>query len=563
MSSKGEDTAISSSKPTSPLTGDVVAGLTLAAIGIPEQMATAQLGGFKPEIGLLAFLAATAGFAVFGFRRVVSVGADSTLTSIFAGSLALMAASGSAQYAGLAAVVAIAVGVIVILCGRFQLGWIADLFSVPVTTGFLAGIAIHIVILQLPILLGLPAGHGEIVGRVQQLVRDLPDASAVAASLGLGVFVVAIVAEHISPRIPGALIGLIAAAIAAKIAGEAARNMPMLGAMQVSVPVLSLPSLTFEGGAQLSSLVLILAIVIMLQTAATVRSFGTEGSVADISRTFVGVGAANIVAGLVGSMPVNTSPPRTAAMHETGAQTQIASIVAAALAVLLAFFGSALVQTIPAAALAGILLFIAQRIVRVQTALTVFRQTHGEFLLIAATALAIAILPMQTGIAIGIVLSLLHGMWNASRTQVIELEHLPGTTVWWVPARGQKAEKVDGVMVLAFQAPLSFLNAYEFRRGIQDAVDKAKRTVHLIVIEASGIAEIDFTAAQILRETADWCCERNIQLAVARMESVRAQVALERFAILDKVGRGKVFHTVEEAVRTLSKGTAENQNGTA
>jgi MFS superfamily sulfate permease-like transporter len=526
-------------------------------------MATAQLGGFKPEIGLLAFLAATIGFAVFGFRRVISVGADSTLTSIFAGSLALMAASGSAQYAGLAAVVAIAVGVIVILCGRFQLGWIADLFSVPVTTGFLAGIAIHIVILQLPILLGLPAGHGEIIDRAQQLAGAFPHASLIAAGLGLSVLIIAIVAERISPRIPGALIGLIVAAIAAKLAGATASHVPMLDAMHVSVPVLAVPSLTFEGGAQLSSLVLILAIVVMLQTAATVRSFGTEGSVGDVSKTFIGVGAANIVAGLAGSMPVNTSPPRTAAMHETGAQTQIASIVAAALAVLLAFFGSTLVQTVPATALAGLLLFIAQRIVRVQTAFTVFRQTRGEFLLIAATALAIAILPMQTGIAISIVLSLLHGMWNASRTQVIELEHLPGTTVWWVPTKGQKAEKVDGVMVLGFQAPLSFLNAYEFRRGIEDAVAKAKRSVHLIVIEASGIAEIDFTAAQVLRETADWCCERNIQLAVARMESIRAQAALERFDVLDKVGRGKVFHTVEEAVRTLAKGTAQIQNGTA
>jgi MFS superfamily sulfate permease-like transporter len=220
-----------------------------------------------------------------------------------------------------------------------------------------------------------------------------------------------------------------------------------------------------------------------------------------------------------------------------------------------------LIQAVPAAALAGLLLFIAQRIVRVQTALQVFRQTRGEFLLIAATALAIAVLPMQTGIAIGIVLSLLHGMWAVSRTHVIELERVQSTSVWWPPAQGHKSDKVDGVMVLAFQAPLSFLNAYEFGRGVQDAVTKSGRTIRCLILEANSIAEIDYTAAQVLNDTVDWCAASKIQLAIARLESVRALAALERFGVLAKIGRGRIFRTVADAV-DADTATPSGQNGT-
>jgi len=151
------------------LNGDLIAGLTLAAIAIPEQMATARLGGFAPEIGFFAFVAGSVAFALFGANRHLSAGADSTITPLFAGSLALLATSGSPHYLSLAAMLALMVGLIVTLSGIFRLGWIADLLSVPVTTGFLAGIAVHIIVSQMPGLLGLPAQSGETLRRVGEI----------------------------------------------------------------------------------------------------------------------------------------------------------------------------------------------------------------------------------------------------------------------------------------------------------------------------------------------------------------------------------------------------------
>src|SRR5262249_1354417 len=155
------------------LPGDLIAGLTLAAIAIPEQMATARLGGFAPQIGFFAFIAGSLGFAMFGANRFLSCGADSTITPIFAGRLALMATAGSPDYQALAMALALLVGVIMIAGGLFKLGWIANLLSVPVTVGFLAGISVHILVSQLPGVLGLPSPSGPTLEKVGVLAREV------------------------------------------------------------------------------------------------------------------------------------------------------------------------------------------------------------------------------------------------------------------------------------------------------------------------------------------------------------------------------------------------------
>jgi len=529
--------------------GDLVAGLTLAAIGIPEQMATAQLAGLAPAIGLVAFVMATIGFAAVGYRRVISVGADSTIAPILAASLALVATVGSPAYSVLASIVAVSVGLVLILCGRLGLGWIADLFSIPVTTGFLTGVAVHIILLQLPVLLGLPVEHGSILHRVAELANDVGKTNIYAAVAGIAVLAIAMATEFWNKRIPGALVGLLTASVGIAFLGARAHGVAVIGEVQLQIPAFAMPSLGFEASEQLLLLVLVVPIVIMLQTAATMRSFAAESSLSDISRSFVGVGAANLVAGFGGSFPVNASPPRTAVMTETGATSQATSIVAALIAVALAFFGGELLGRVPTAALAGLLLFVAIRIVRVQVMISVFQQTRSEFLLIIGTVFAIILLPLPTGIGVGIVLSLLHGMWTASRAAIVEFVRLPGTSVWWAPTRAQKGEKLEGVMVLAYQAPLSFLNAFEFRRGVESAISNAARPIRVVVLEANGIAEIDYTAAQTLIGLIDWCRVAKISLAIARLESLRAQAALERFHVLERLGRDRVFLTVEDAVQ--------------
>ena len=533
---------------------DLVAGLTLAAIAIPEQMATARLGGFAPQIGFFAFIAGSLGFAIFGANRYLSCGADSTITPIFAGGLALLATMGSPDYQALAVALALMVGAMLIAGGAFRLGGIANLLSTPVTVGFLAGISVHILVSQMPGVLGLPAPSGPMLERIAALARQAGEANLFTVTIGFGVLAVVALSEAISAKIPGALIGLVAATLAVIAADLEHRGVHVVGSVPASLPVPSLPDISLARWAQLVPLSLLITIVVMVQTAATTRSFLSDPDrPADVDRDFLGAGAGCALAGLFGAFPVNASPPRTGIVAETGGRSQLAGLFAAAIVLALLAFGAALLRHVPEAALGGVLLFVALRIIRFGQIVDIYRSSFGEFMLIVATAAAIIVLPIEQGVGLGIMLSLLHGIWSVTRTRLVQFDHVPGTTIWWPASPHIAGERVANVAVVGFQAPLTFLNAATFRSDVRHVLKTSHPPPKLLVLEASGIPEIDFTAAQALRDLFRSCAAAGIIVAVARLESLRAQDAFERFGIHDVLPRERMFHSVDEAVRRLTE----------
>ena len=536
------------------LPGDVIAGLTLAAIAIPEQMATARLGGFSPQIGFFAFIAGSLGFAMLGSNRFLSCGADSTITPIFAGGLVLIAAAGSPDYQSLAMALALLVGAILVVGSLFRLGWIANLLSTPVTTGFLAGIALHILVSQLPVVLGLPTPGGPMLDRIGTLARHLGEANLFTVAIGLGVLTIVALSETVSARIPGALIGLVAATTAVIWGGLEHNGVSVVGTVPATLPAPSFPQLLPEQWARLLPLSFLIAIVVMVQTAATTRAFPSDpDQPADVDRDFLGAGAGSLLAGLFGAFPVNASPPRTGIVSETGGRSQLSGLFAAAIVLALLAFGATLLQRVPNAALGGVLLFVALRIIRLNQIMAVYRQSIGEFFLIVATAAAIIVLPIEQGVAVGIALSLLHGIWSTTRARLVQFERVPDTTIWWPASPNLPGERIPDIAVVGLQAPLSFLNASNFRADVLRLVNDARPRPRLLVLEASGILEIDFTAAQILLDLIRECRVRGVTVAMARLESTRAQDALARFKLYDVLPRDHIFHSVDEAVRTLAR----------
>lgn len=535
------------------LAGDLIAGLTLAAIAIPEQMATARLGGFAPQIGFFAFIAGSLGFAMLGGNRLLSCGADSTITPIFAGGLALLATAGSPEYAALAVALSLMVGLTLVASGLLRLGGIANLLSVPVTVGFLAGIAVHILVSQMPAVLGLPPPDGPMLQRIAVLAQHLSSANRFTVGIGLGVLTVVAACEAVSARIPGALIGLVAATIAVIAAGLERKGVSVIGTVPGTLPVPSFPDISAEQWARLVPLGLLIAIVVMVQTSATTRAFPSDpDKPADVDRDFLGVGAGSILAGLFGAFPVDASPPRTGIVSETGGRTQLSGLLAAGIVLALLAFGAALLKHVPEAALAGVLLFVALRIIRFRQIATIFRESMPEFILVIATAASIIVLPIEEGVAIGIVLSLLHGIWSTTRARLVVFERVPGTTIWWPTNPNVAGEQTAGVLVVGLQAPLSFLNASTFRADLLNAVQAAKPAPRLLVLEAAGIPEIDFTAAQLLRDLFTQCRQDGIMVAVARLESLRAQDAFERFRLYDALPRDHIFRSVDQAIQVLA-----------
>ena len=535
------------------LLNDALAGLTLAAIAIPEQLATARLVGMPPMAGLLAFAAGSLAFAALGANRFMSVGADSTIAPIMASALAVTAAAGTAQYAGMAAALAMLVGVVLLFAALIRAGWIADLLSIPVTTGFLAGISVHIIVGQLPDLLGLPAPNGDVLERFTDNLRQLPNASPYPAGIGVGVLAVALIADRISRRIPGAFIAFIASGLAVWAFALQQRGTAVMGALPIERLHLTLDLPNWHEFTQLLPVSLIVALVCMMQTAAVVRSFPNdpEGQ-ENVSRDFAAVGVGCMLAALIGAFAVDSSPPRTAVVDESGGRSQLAGLLAIALVATIALIAAGAFAVLPVAALGGVLVFIGMRIFRVSTMLEIYRRGGYEILLVAASAALVVLMPIQTGVTMSILLSLAHSIYIIARPDCAVLSRVPGTTVWWDEPAGEAGETEPGVLVFAPGAPIHFTNAAYIRRKLMDTIAAMPEPCRLVVIAAHGVIDIDFTGSQMLQQVIAELRQRNIQVDMARLESERAQHSAARTGLIDALSSAQVFRSVEDAIRARS-----------
>jgi sulfate permease, SulP family len=540
---------------------DLIAGLMLAAVAIPGQLATARLAGMPPETGLYAFAAGSLAFAAFGANRFMSVAADSTIAPIFAGALSSIATIGTAHYTNLAILLAILVGIVLLTVGLLRAGWLATLLSIPVTTGFLAGISIHIIVGELPALLGV----SEIPGRMHMLVRlaqvlgQFGEANPYTLALGAGVLIVTIVTAQISHRVPGALIGLVGAGLAVAVFHLDARGVTVVGALSVAPPRLVLPVVPDIGDlTSLVPLALVVAMVCIMQTAAVASTFPSEQDEPDnVSRDFAGVGAGCVLAGLIGSFAVDSSPPSTAIIRDSGGRSQISSIIAVALMIALAVLAADLMVYVPRAALSGILVYIALKIFRVGEMIRIYRRGGREILLVAASGALVVVLPIESGMLLAIVLSFVHSLYIVARPYCAELARVPGSTVWWPPSAHEHGEHEAGVLVFAPAAPLNFTNAEGITNKIKLAIAARRPPVKLLVIEASGINDIDYTGSQLLqREIADLKA-KGITVAVARLSHEQAQREAGRSGLIECIGKDHVFMSVEEAVRKLGPGLTD------
>lgn len=549
-----------------PSPGDVLAAVTLAAVALPEQMATAGLAGLPPGAGLLSFLAGAVGFRLLGRSSTLSVGADSTIAPVFAGALAVGAAHLAGAYGVLVGLLALATGLCLLGAGLGRLGWLSDLVSRPVTAGFIGAIAVRIALTEAASLEGAPR-PSDMAQAILTAPAALAHARLAPVALGLLVFGVMAGCERLDRKVPGALVGVGLAIAAAALLKRAGVDTPRLEAARG----LSFgPRLDFFGGALpagrslrgVLTLVPLITALVMLQTAATARTFAPAGEEPDLDRDLLGLGLANILGFLFGGFPVNASPPRTAIVAEAGGRTPWAGVMAALLALgVFLLFGPQL-ALVPSAALAGVLLFIASRIFPFGVLADILKGSPAEFALALTTLLLVLFLPVETGVGLGVALSLAHGAFTASRTRPVPMRHEPGTTLWWPdPAAGREALK-GPVAVVSYPAPLSFMNAAPFESGMRAVVrEGAPRGLKALVIEASGVVEIDYTAAKAFVSVITAARSDGVVLALARLESRRAADALSRFGVLSVLGEERVFRTVAEAVSRLSAAPAAEERG--
>jgi sulfate permease, SulP family len=532
------------------LGADALAGLTLVAVALPGQIATARLADMPAVTGLYAFAAGSLAYALLGTNRRLSVGADSTIAPLLATGVAAVAVG--SDYGLTMAFTALLIGAALVAAGAFRLGWIADFLSTPVITGVLAGIAVEIVVRQIPAILGVPGGATTTLGEIRRLPSQLSHVNW--WSVGIAVVVLAVIAgaQRIDHRLPGALAAMILSIAAVNVLGLASRHgVAVLGAVPGGLPHISLPYVSWSQLRRLPGLVLTVTFVCIAQTAATVRASGPTAPT-DFNRDLIGVGAGSVVAGLIGAFPVDASPPNTAIATASGTRSQLANIMAAVLVLGVAVVATAPLADLPDAMLAATLVFIATKLFRVGELRTILRFDRLEFALAAVALLAVALVGIEQGVAVAIVLSLADRTRRTARPQDTVLGREPGTD-HWIPADiGRPTEQVPGILVYLVYAPLWYGNADYFRLRIRHLVDTAPGPVLAVIVDANGISDIDFTGLQALRGLTAELRQRGVSIEIARASHL-VHHDLKRGALLAQLGAGHLFASVQDAVNAVAR----------
>ncbi len=531
---------------------DLMAGLTLAAIAVPEQIATARLVNVAAAAGLYAFIIGSLFFAALGRGRCVSVGADSTIAPMLAVGVTALAAAGTARYIDLVAFLALMVGAVLLGVGLLRLGWIADFLSTPVTTGLLAGIAVDILVRQLPAILGVAQGGSTTVGRLRAMGDHTGQINGWSLGIGLAVFAVIVVAERVDRRIPGALIGLVLSTVVVASFGLASSGLAILGPIHGGPPSLSIPSASWSDIRALVGPALTVAFLCVAQTAATERSRAAAQPVTqDFNRDLFALGAGSIAAGFSGSFAVNSSPPRSEVMADAGSRSQATSVVAAIVVLAMVLLAAGLLKDLPEAALAAILIYIATRMLRVGELRSILRFDRLEFSLAIVTLLAVAIFGIQAGLVLAMLLALADRTRREARPGDAVLGREPGTDHWIPTDIGRPTEQVAGVVVYLSYAPLWYGNASHIRSRVNQIIDSAPGPVHSLVLDANAMSDIDYTGAQTLSDLAAGLRDRGLNMAIAR-SSHTVHHDLKYSGLLQSLGPGRIFDSVEDAVSALA-----------
>ena len=533
---------------------DVAAGLTLVAIAVPEQVATARLANMPAVAGLYAFVAGSLVFAALGRCRDMSVGADSTIAPVLAAAVVAVAATGTPRYTHLVSFFALMVGALVVAVGLLRLGWIAEFLSTPVVTGVLAGIAVEIAVRQLPAILGVPGGGTTTVGRLTKVANQISQTNGWSVGIAGVVFATILVAERVDKRLPGALIGLIASIVVVAAFGLGSHGVGVLGVIHGGLPSFAVPHASWSDARRLAGPALTVTFLCVAQTAATVRAANAGApATGDFNRDLMAVGAGSLAAGLAGSFAVNASPPRTAVVTAAGGRSQLASVIAAGVVVVVVLVATGLLKDLPLATLGAILVFVATRLFHLGQLRDILRFDRMEFGLALVTLLTVTFIGIEQGIVVAVLLSLADRTRRSARPRDTILGREVGTPHWIPPDVGRPTEQVPGILVYLLYAPLWYGNADYVRLRVRELIDTATEPVHAFVLDADGISDIDYTGALALGELATELKHRNVTTAIARSSHL-VHHDLKHSGLLKDIGGDLLFASVEDAIRALAAG---------
>ena len=511
------------------LSRDLVAGLVLASLLVPQGMAYAELAGLPAITGLYTSVLCLIGYAVFGPSKILVLGPDSALGSMIAATvLPLAAANGDPSTAvAYASVLAIMVGVFMLVGARAGLGFIADLLSKPTQLGYMNGLALTIFIGQLPKLFGFSTDASGLVAETQAFVQGVTGGETVTAALAIGLFSIAVmlVLGRVLPAVPAVLVAVIAAMVISAGLDLGARGVSLVGVLPSGLPPFTVPRVGLDELPLLLAGAVGIAVVSLADTISVSSIFAARsGQEVRANQEMVGIGAANVAAGLFTGFPISTSSSRTAVAERAGSKTQLTGLVGAAVILVMLVLVPGLMQWLPQPTLAAVVIVASISLADIPAMRRLWRQRKTEFWLAMAAFMGVALLGVLPGIAVAVVLSILwvfRQAWDPYRTVLVDVPGVPG---YHDTRMYPEVDSIPGLVIYRFDGPLIFANATTFRHEIRHLA-KSDPPPSWIIIAAEPITTVDTTAAEMLEDLDRYLEAKGITLVFAEMkDAVRNEI---------------------------------------
>jgi SulP family sulfate permease len=496
---------------------DLTAAVTSWGVMVPVALAYAGLAGVPPELGLVTAFAAMAAYAVFGTSRHLKVTVSSTMAVMSASVVVDLAGGDPAAYLAYTAALSLTVGVMLLAAGLARLGFIADFLTKSVVTGFIIGVAITIIVGQLPKILGVPGLDGSLPEQLVQLFSRLPDTNPCTLAVGLSSLLLLLVLRRISPRIPGPLIVLILGILAVSLLDLATYGVSVVGEVATGMPLPSIPTISLSA---IPYLVLGAAGIVFLAVGESVgggRAYAAQrGYQIDPDQEMVALGAANLTSGLFGGFPADASLSQTATAETAGAKSQLSSLITAGLILATAVLLAPLFQNLPNAVLGAIVIAATLGLINIDEMRRYWRWRRTDFVIAMTAMVGVLLTTVLTGMIVAVMLSVLLLLYRASRPYVAVLGRMPGRAATFGDlARHPDAEPVPRLVIVRLDAPLYFFNANVAKGEILDIVAAQEPPPHGVLIDLAATADLDVTTTDMLFELVGDLRSRSIEVLVS------------------------------------------------
>ncbi|MEE4026069.1 SulP family inorganic anion transporter [Gordonia sp. PKS22-38] len=518
------------------LRGDLVAGVVLTALLIPAGMGYAEVAGLPPVTGLYATIIPLLAYAIVGPSRILVLGPDSSLAPIIAAAIIPLAAFDEERVA-LAGLLAIEVGIVLVIGGVLRLGFVTDLLSKPIRIGYLNGIALVVLLSQLPKLLGFSTEGDSALEEIIDFGRGIADGEidGLSTAIGVACLTVILLLKLWRKTFPGVLIAVVGAIVVVAVFGWS-DDIPVVGAMPRGLPTPALGGITVDDAISLIGPAIGIALIAFADTSVLSRTFAARaGTTVDGSQEMAAIGTANIATGFLSGFAISASSSRTPVAESSGAKTQLAPLVGALLIVVFIFVAPNITEYLPSSALAAVVITAALSLVDVRGVTALFRVSWVEGALSISAFLGVALLGVLQGILVAIGLSFIAFVNQAWRPYRTELGRVPGVRGYHDVTRHPNAERIEGILILRFDAPLFFANGGMFDDYVRSEVTRAHaagHAVHTVILAAEPITDIDATAVDELVELDDYLTAHGITLIFAEMKDpVREQLARYQLSV--------------------------------